>query len=247
MRLAGRRRMWAGLGSGIGLALALAVAGPALRLASAQSSVAAQSPASAPASAPESPSASAPAADAPPGTIRFVGRNLIAAARGVFHRWRIREHRLDPARLEQAFAVVEVDLASVDTDNERRDTHLRSPDFFGVETHPTATVRVHSARRAGTSSEGHPLYEASFDIDLHDVKKTLPGEIELVSGTAAGTGAEPDAAELVFEGRLTIDRTEFDIGPSPSRWNPLAIGREIPVSFRVAFPIGPDAPREDSE
>jgi polyisoprenoid-binding protein YceI len=235
--------MPAALGAGVGLALALAVVGPALRLASAQSSVAAQAPALVPASAPESPS------DAPSGAIRFVGRNLIATARGVFHRWRIREHRLDPTRLEQAFAVVEVDLASVDTDNARRDTHLRHPDFFGVETHPTATVRVHSARRAGTSSEGHPLYEASFDVDLHGVKKTLPGEIELVAGGGGGgaaLAAEPVAAELVFEGRLMIDRTDFEIGPSPSRWNPLAIDREIPVSFRVAFPIGQESALGDS-
>jgi len=213
------------------LALVLVATGPALPLASAQAF----------ASEPESRSDAPPAAtDAPPGTLRFVGRNLIARARGVFHRWRIREHRIDPARLEEAFALVEVDLASVDTGIERRDTHLRHPDFFGVETHPHATVRVHSARQAGTSAEGHPLYEASFDVDLHDVKKTLQGEIELVAGT------EPDAAELVFEGRLTIDRTEFGIGPSPSRWNPLSVAPEIPISFRVVFPVGAQSAQADS-
>ncbi len=234
MRFARRWRILLGPGLGFcfGLALVLATVGPGLRPAWAQSPIV------------ESESESEPPATAsaasPPGTIRFVGRNLIATARGVFHRWQIHEHRLDPARLEEAFAVVEVDLASVDTDNERRDTHLRHPDFFGVETHPDATVRVHSARQTGTSAEGHPLYEVSFDVDLHDVTKTLRGEIELVAGT------EIDATEMVFEGRLTIDRTEFGIGPPPSRWNPLAIDREIPVSFRVALPIVSQPAQSDS-
>jgi len=234
------------LGIGLGLALMLTASGPALRLASAESAFSESESRSAP--APPAADAS-PGADPPTGSIRFVGRNLIATARGVFHRWRIRDHRLDPARLEEAFAVVEVDLASVDTGNDRRDRHLRHPDFFGVETHPTATVRVHSARPAGTSEAGRPRYEARFDIDLHGVTKTLPGEIELVAGTGAGTGTGtttgPDADELVFEGQLTIDRTDFDLGPSPTRWNPLAIDRAVPVSFRVAFPIGPESAQGD--
>lgn len=170
---------------------------------------------------PEEPAIESPA----PGRIEFVGRNRIATANGLFHRWRLRDARLDRDRLEEAFALVEVDLASIDTDNDRRDAHLRTADFFDVETYPVATARVHSARAIGESERGHPLYEARFDLDLHGVKKTLVGEVERVS-------EEP----LAFEGSLTIDRRDFGIGPAPSRWSLFSIDPEIPVRFRLEAP-----------
>ncbi|MBW2424749.1 MAG: YceI family protein, partial [Deltaproteobacteria bacterium] len=123
---------------------------------------------------------SAGAEDAPPGRIEFVGRNAFATANGIFHTWRIVESRIDPASLEESWALVEVDLSSVDTGNERRDAHLRDSDFFEVEAFPTASVRVHTPRPAGQSEAGRPLFVARFDVDLHGVKKTLDGELELV-------------------------------------------------------------------
>ncbi|HEB90193.1 MAG TPA: YceI family protein [Deltaproteobacteria bacterium] len=161
-------------------------------------------------------------APAPPGWIKFVGKNLIMKAKGTFHRWRIVESSIDPASLEDAVAVVEVDLSSVDTGIERRDKHLRTPDFFEVETYPVATVRVHSPRPIEDPKSEHPRYEALFDIDLHGVEKTVEGEIELIS-------ADP----IVFEGELVIDRTDFGVGPKPSGWSPMTPKAEIPVRFHV--------------
>jgi len=161
------------------------------------------------------------------GHIGFVGRNVFATANGTFHEWELRESRIDLDRLEESFARVEVALESVDTGNDRRDAHLRSPDFFGVERHPVAIVHVHSPRFLERTSEGHPLYEARFDLDLHGVEKELTGRIELAS-------EDP----LVFEGELTVDRTEFGIGPAPSRWSLFSIDPEIPVRFRVELPSG---------
>ena len=165
-----------------------------------------------------------PPAASPPGVIEFVGKNAFATAEGSFLDWRIVESRVDHASIEDSFAVVEVRLESVDTGNRRRDAHLRDPDFFEVETYPVARVRVHRARRIGETAMGHPLYSADFDFDLHGVKKTLEGEIELVQ-------RDP----IVFTGRLTVDRLDFGIGSKPSRWNPMSIGAEIPVHFRVQF------------
>src|SRR5262249_16801478 len=45
----------------------------------------------------------------------------------------------------------EIDLPSIDTGNEQRDAHIRSADFFEVETHPTMTYRSTGVRRDGDS------------------------------------------------------------------------------------------------
>ena len=40
----------------------------------------------------------------------------------------------------------EIDLASIDTGNDQRDDHIRSADFFEVETYPTMTYRSTGVR-----------------------------------------------------------------------------------------------------
>ena len=165
--------------------------------------------------------AAAPA-PAPPGTLEFIGKNAIMKAKGTFHEWRVVERSVDMDAIGDAFVVVEVQLASVDTGTERRDDHLRDPDFFEVDTYPVAMVRVHSPRPIEEETSEQPRFAVRFDVNLHGVDKTLDGEIVLV-----------DTDPLVFEGSLTIDRMEFGVGPKPGFWHPLVPKAEIPVSFHV--------------
>lgn len=163
-------------------------------------------------------------ADGPPGSITFVAGNLMSTADGVFHDWRIVHAEIDSAHPERGVVEVEVDVASLDTGIERRDEHLRTADFFEVETFPTATVRVHSARPDGTSERGHPRYAAKFEIRIRDVTRTEDGRFELVS----------DSPPTV-EGELILDRVDFGVGEPHTWWNPASIDEEIPVRFMATF------------
>lgn len=171
------------------------------------------------------PAPSAAPSAAATGRIGFFGHNIFGTADGEFHAWRVVEHTIDLANPGASHAVVEVTLASVDTKSEGRDEHLRTADFFDVEKFPVAVVRGHSARAIEPSKQGRPRYAVQFDVDLHGVKKTLAGELEIV-------GTEP----VVVEGGFLILRTDFGVGEKPSRWNPAAIDDEVPVRFRIEFP-----------
>ncbi|MGE3621943.1 MAG: YceI family protein, partial [Acidimicrobiia bacterium] len=52
----------------------------------------------------------------------------------------------DPA---QSSVEVQIDAASIDTRDETRDGHLKSPDFLDVETHPSLTYRSTGVSPAG--------------------------------------------------------------------------------------------------
>jgi polyisoprenoid-binding protein YceI len=156
--------------------------------------------------------------------VGFVGHNLFGDAEGVFHEWRIVDRSVDLANPGASFVVVELDLATVDTGSEGRDDHLRTADFFDVAKFPVATVRGHSARALEASAAGHARHTVRFDVDLHGVKKTLDGEVEIV-------GTDP----VVVEGGFTIRRTDFGVGARPSRWNPMAIDDAVPVRFRLSL------------
>src|SRR4051794_5378517 len=69
--------------------------------------------------------------------VGFTVRHLMSKVRGLFRTF---EGTLTIADnpLESSVKAT-IDLSSVDTRNETRDNHLRSNDFFSVETNPTMT------------------------------------------------------------------------------------------------------------
>lgn len=160
--------------------------------------------------------------DGPPGYIRFVGENMIATANGEFEKWKITEAKVDPGDPSAGVVEIEIDVASLDTDNQKRDDHLRDPDFFEVAKYPKATVRVHSARKVSGTDD---TYSATFDVTIRDVKKSIDGTFVVVS----------DQPPLV-QGELTLNRNDFGVGEPHSSLNPMSIGDEIPISFQARLP-----------
>jgi polyisoprenoid-binding protein YceI len=84
-------------------------------------------------------------------------------------------------------ASAEIDLKSITTGNDQRDEHLRSADFFEVETYPTMTYRSTSAR----FEDGNYILDG--DLTLKGVTKRMPLVLELngfgpdhYGGTRAG-------------------------------------------------------------
>ena len=163
---------------------------------------------------------------APPGAIRFVGENAVVTAHGIFHSWKVTSSHVDFADLASSFIVIEIDVASLDTDIERRDDHLRSADFFEVDRWPTATARVHGARSSGEDDRGRARYDARFDLRIRNVTRTVDGSFTV-------TRDDPPSVE----GSLTIDRNDWGIGKPKQRFNPISIGDSIPISFRATLPV----------
>ncbi|MEZ4406596.1 MAG: YceI family protein [Polyangiales bacterium] len=73
---------------------------------------------------------------------------MISNVRGEFQRY-AGEFRYDPARPEATSATVSIEVASVNTREEKRDGHLRSGDFFDAEAFPTMTFTSKGATARG--------------------------------------------------------------------------------------------------
>ena len=105
---------------------------------------------------------------------------------------------------------VSIDAASVDTDIERRDNHLRSEDFFFVEQHPTITFASRNVRRV----EGN-RYKVLGDLTIRGVTKPVVLDAELTGLLKLQSGTEVAAISAT----TTINR--FDYGLA---WNRLTEG-----------------------
>lgn len=117
------------------------------------------------------------------GNISFKATSRLVDADGTFHRFGA-EVLMDPSALEQAVVTLVIDAASVDTGIHRRDTHLRSEDFFHVSRFPQITF----ASRRVAPADGKVL--VTGDLTLHGVSRevTIPLELELTAGAFHARG-----------------------------------------------------------
>ena len=135
----------------------------------------------------------------------------------------------DPASPETARVSATIQVASVDTNNERRDGHLRTPDFFDAETFPTITFTSTSVRRG----EGENEFVATGDLTIKDVTKTIELPIRLlgVADVPAEMQEAIGSAQVAsFEADLLIDRRDFDVGTGS--WAETAIvGKDVEIKI----------------
>ena len=94
-----------------------------------------------------------------------------------------------------------IDLASIDTGNERRNNHLRSADILKVEKHPTMSYRSTGIRQI---SDGWVI---DGELALHGVTWQVPLTVEL-----NGFGPDPSGGHRVgFSATAQINRRDFGI------------------------------------
>ncbi len=104
---------------------------------------------------------------------------------------------IDPAKPEASSIKFEIDAASVDTNDDKRDEHLRSPDFFSVKEFPSVRFASTSVKKTASG------LEVTGDLEMHGKKKSVTAEV-----AHTGTG-EFMGMRTGYEATLTIKRSEF--------------------------------------
>jgi polyisoprenoid-binding protein YceI len=132
---------------------------------------------------------------------------------------------LDEAELSNSSVTAEIEVASIDTREEKRDDHLRSADFFDVEKYPTITFRSTRVEPAGSGE-----VKVTGDLTIRDVTR----EIALLV-TDEGRSKDPWGGERAgFSATVKIDRRDFGL-----TWNQtletggVLVGNEIKLTLEV--------------
>lgn len=96
---------------------------------------------------------------------------------------------------------IKVKTRSVDTNDRKRDKHLRSPDFFGAKQFPSIKFK---GKQFSLGEDGR--IAVTGDLTLHGVTKSITVHIERVG---SGRGMRPGEVRSGFETTFTIKRTDF--------------------------------------
>lgn len=126
---------------------------------------------------------------------------------------------------EEASVTATIDMASVNTNSEDRDEHLRSFDFFDVGNFPEMIFVSHTA-----VPRGEGMFDLEGELTLRGITRPVTLEAEYT-----GSARDPWGNDRVaFVAETTIDRREFGI-----RWNKLldagglVVGNQIRIILEI--------------
>ncbi|MBB4637374.1 YceI family protein [Longimicrobium terrae] len=176
------------------------------------------------------PAIAAPAApvtwriDASHSELSFRIRHLVSRVNGGFNQWS-GTIVADPASLAGGSVQVDIQTASIDTNNERRDTHLKSADFFDAPNHPVITFR--STR---VTMDGRDLRVAG-NLTIRGTTKPV-----VLTGRMLEVAGAPGRRRIGFEAQTTINRMDYGVS-----WNRAAEGGGVTLGDEVTINIAVEA------
>lgn len=156
--------------------------------------------------------------------LTFRIRHLVSRVRGSFDDWS-GSLVADPNDLANGSVQVAIKTASINTNHERRDNHLRSSDFFDAPNHPEITFRSTRVEGSGENLRIHG------HLTMRGVTRPVVLEGRSLGTTRDGQGRQ----RMGFEAETTVNRQDYGVS-----WNNLAegggvvLGDEVTISIVVA-------------
>jgi len=120
-----------------------------------------------------------------------------------------------------------VDVASINTDNDMRDKHLKSPDFFDVEKYPSMTFKSTSVKKLSGNK-----YELNGDLTIHGVTKPVKFDVSYGGTVNDGMGN----TKAGFKAKTVINR--FDYGLKWSKATEaggMVVGKDVTIDMNLEF------------
>jgi len=166
--------------------------------------------------------------DATHSELSFRIRHYVTRVRGTFAKWE-GVITADPRNLEGGSVQVTVDSKSIDTNDERRDTHLRSNDFFAADSFPTLTFK---STRVEVREEELRVHG---DLTIRGITKPV-----ILTGAFSGVMKDAQGRERIgFEATTKINRLDHKV-----TWNRAVEGGGVMLGDEVEINIQIEAVRQ---
>lgn len=152
-----------------------------------------------------------------------VSHMVISKTKGEFKDYST-ELKWDPKDLKNSVLNATIQAGTINTDDEKRDEHLRAPDFFDTAKYPTISFKSKKITKKGKG------YEVLGSLTMKDVTKDVK-----IPFTVNGPVQDPwGNTRLGFEGSLTVNRKDYNISWSNKMDNGgLVVGDEVTIDISV--------------
>jgi polyisoprenoid-binding protein YceI len=154
-------------------------------------------------------------------SVGFTIRHFVSKVPGNFNKFN-GVITVDRENLANSSAEATIDVASIDTANQKRDDHLRNPDFFDAAKYPTMKFKSKSWQKTGENT-----FDVTGDLTLKDVTKEVVLKVNLL-GFGPGMGGTKLSG---WEATTTIDKKQFNM-KDPAMLD-AALGDDVTIIINV--------------
>lgn len=155
-------------------------------------------------------------------SVRFsVSHLVVAETEGTF---KVFDGSVEHSKADWSDAKINfsVDINSINTDNEYRDKHLKSDDFFNAEKYPVMTFKSSSFKPLGGNK-----YELKGDLTIRDITRPVKFDVNF-----GGLSANKNKAG--FKATATINRFDYNLKwDKATEAGELVVGKEVEITVRV--------------
>lgn len=157
------------------------------------------------------------AADKAHSQINFVAETRITSTHGYWNAWDA-EIAIDPVAPEHSTVAITIESAAITTRNDRRDNHLRSPDFFAADSFPRITFVSRSINKLSDTR-----YHVTGDLTIRGVTKSV-----MIPTTVAFFDREAGQARV--RGAFSVNRQDYGVSYKSPRIDTL-VEDEVQIQF----------------
>ena len=153
--------------------------------------------------------------------VEFQIRHLgVSNVHGAFHKV-AGTIKLDDKDITKSSVEATIDATSVNTDEPKRDEHLKSPDFFNVEKFPTITFKSTSIANAGGK------LKLTGDLTLDGVTKPVTLDLDGPAAPQKGMGGKTVSG---FSATGVLHRADFNFG---SKYSSPMLGDDVKFTIDI--------------
>jgi polyisoprenoid-binding protein YceI len=141
-----------------------------------------------------------------------------------FEKFKVVKADFDAKKIEGGTATIEIDLSSLKSGDDKRDEHLKTPDYIDTNKFTTATVEVSNVKKKDDKN-----YTADAKVKFHGAEKKYPVKFEVVD-------AKDDWIRI--KGEQTFKRTDFKVGkkagPDPKKGDD-GVAEDLTVKLQLTL------------
>src|SRR5687767_15513584 len=144
--------------------------------------------------------------------------------------------QLDDKDVTKSTVEATIDATTIDTREPKRDAHLKNPDFFDVEKHPSITFKSTKVEKA----KGDKL-KVTGDLTIKGKTKSVVLNVDFPKTEVALPAQMGGGVKRGAIATTTINRQDFGVS-----WNSkldkggLAVGDEVAITLEIEFNKRPD-------
>jgi polyisoprenoid-binding protein YceI len=138
-----------------------------------------------------------------------------------FEKFKVTKATFDPKKIEGGKATIEIDATSLKTDSEKRDAHLKTPDFIDVSKFATITVDIDKVKKKADKT-----YTAEATVKFRDITKKYPVTFDVVD-------QKPDSIRI--KGETSFSRLDFKVGKDSKDPKEAPVQPELTIKMQLTL------------